>query len=127
MTYQFGTKSLEKLNTVHIDLQKLFRIAITASPLDFSITEGIRSLERQKELVAAKKSTTMNSRHLIGKAVDIAVFIDGKVTWDAKYYKVVADHIKQVAVKLGIAIKWGGDWISFNDSPHFELDSKVYP
>lgn len=124
--YKFGDKSQEKLNTVHPDLQKLFIAAITASPLDFSITEGIRSLERQKELVAAKKSTTMNSRHLTGKAVDIAVFVDGKVTWDAKYYKVVADHIKQVAVKLGIAIKWGGDWVSFNDSPHFELDSKVY-
>ena len=125
--YKFGAKSQEKLSTVHPDLQKLFVAAITASPLDFSITEGIRSLERQKELVAAKKSTTMNSRHLTGKAVDIAVFVDGKVTWDAKYYKVVSDHIKQVAVKLGIAIKWGGDWTSFKDGPHFELDSKVYP
>lgn len=125
--YKFGDKSQEKLLTVHPDLQKLFVAAITASPLDFSITEGIRSLERQKELVAAKKSTTMNSRHLTGKAVDIAVFVDGKVTWDAKYYKVVADHIKQVASKLGIAIKWGGDWTSFKDGPHFELDSKVYP
>jgi peptidoglycan LD-endopeptidase CwlK len=126
MTYNFGNKSLEKLSTVHPDLQKLFKEAITNSPYDFSITEGVRSLERQKELVAAKKSTTMNSRHLTGKAVDIAVFVDGKITWDIRAYKAVAEHIKNVAKLMNIPIVWGGDWKSFVDGPHFELDKKVY-
>jgi peptidoglycan L-alanyl-D-glutamate endopeptidase CwlK len=49
--------------------------AIKESPLDFSITEGLRTKERQKELFSAGKSQTMNSRHLTGKAVDIAVII----------------------------------------------------
>ncbi len=126
MTYNFGNKSLEKLSTVHPDLQKLFKEAITNSPYDFSITEGVRSLERQKELVAAKKSTTMNSRHLTGKAVDIAVIVNGTITWDIRAYKAVADHIKNVAKLLNIAIIWGGDWKSFVDGPHYELDKKVY-
>lgn len=126
MTYNFGNKSLEKLSTVHPDLQKLFKEAITNSPYDFSITEGVRSLERQKELVAAKKSTTMNSRHLTGKAVDIAVFIDGKLTWDIRAYKAVSEHIKSIAKLMNIPIVWGGDWKSFIDGPHFELDKKVY-
>ena len=126
MTYNFGAKSLEKLSTVHTDLQKLFKEAITNSPYDFSITEGVRSLERQKELYDAKKSTTMNSRHLTGKAVDIAVFVDGKLTWDIRAYKAVAEHIKTIAKLMNIPIVWGGDWKSFIDGPHFELDKKVY-
>lgn len=126
MIYNFGAKSLEKLSTVHIDLQKLFKEAVTNSPYDFSITEGVRSLERQKELYDAKKSTTMNSRHLTGKAVDIAVFVDGKLTWDIRAYKAVAEHVKTIAKLMNIPIIWGGDWKSFIDGPHFELDKKVY-
>jgi peptidoglycan L-alanyl-D-glutamate endopeptidase CwlK len=95
--YKFGTKSTERLSTVHPDLQKLFKAAISTSPYDFSITEGVRTIERQKELVEAGKSTTMNSRHLKGNAVDIAVFVDGKLTWDFKYYKQVSEHIKATA------------------------------
>jgi peptidoglycan L-alanyl-D-glutamate endopeptidase CwlK len=127
MTYQFSVKSQDKLSGVHPDLQRVFKEAITASPYDFSITEGLRSLDRQKELLEAKKSTTMNSRHLTGKAVDIAVFIDGKVTWELKYYRVVADHIKAVAVLSDVPLVWGGDWKSFIDGPHFELNRSTYP
>ena len=47
--YKFGNKSIERLATVHPDLQRLFNAAIDNSPYDFSITEGLRSLERQKE------------------------------------------------------------------------------
>lgn len=125
--YKFGNKSKERLSTVHPDLQKLFNEAITNAPYDFSITEGVRSLERQKELVDSKKSTTMNSRHITGKAVDIAVFVDGVISWDIRVYKSVAEHIKTIAKLMNIPIIWGGDWKSFVDGPHFELDRKVYP
>ena len=127
MTYSFSPKSLERLSTVHPLLQRLFKGAIETSPYDFSITEGIRSVERQRYLVDTGKSTTMNSRHLSGKAVDIAVFIDGKVTWDFDKYKEVARHIKDTAHVMNIPIAWGGDWVSFKDGPHFELDRKAYP
>lgn len=124
--YKFGTKSKERLATVHPDLQKLFNAAISTSPYDFSITEGVRSLERQKELLEAGKSTTMNSRHLKGNAVDIAVFVEGKLTWDFKYYKEVSDHIKALSKVMQIPIVWGGDWKSFIDGVHYELDRKFY-
>lgn len=125
--YQFGQKSLEKLSTVHPDLQRVFKEAITTSPYDFAISEGVRSLDRQKELVAQGKSKTLHSRHLTGKAVDIAVFVDGKLTWDLKYYKAVTDHIKAVAVLNDVPIVCGIDWKSFIDGPHIELDRKFYP
>ncbi len=126
MTFSFGTRSKERLKSVHPDLVKVLEEAIKESPLDFSITEGLRTKERQKELFDAGKSQTMNSRHLTGKAVDIAVIKDGKVTWDLKYYRIVTDHIKSVAKKLDIPIVCGIDWVSFVDGPHIELHRSKY-
>ena len=126
MTFSFGNRSKERLNGVHPDMVKVMEEAIKESPLDFSITEGLRTRERQQELFSAGKSQTMNSRHLTGKAADIAVLVDGQVTWDFPKYQIVADHIKKVAKELGIDIVWGGDWQSFKDGPHFELHRSVY-
>ena len=121
--YKFSERSKAKLKTVDIRLQNLMNMAIKESPYDFSITEGIRTLKRQKELVAQGKSKTLKSYHLKGKAVDIAVRVDGKVTWDFKYYKEVAEHIKETARKLGYIITWGGDWKTFKDGPHFQIEN----
>jgi peptidoglycan L-alanyl-D-glutamate endopeptidase CwlK len=105
---------------------KVIEEAIKESPLDFSITEGLRTKERQQELFSAGKSQTMNSRHLTGKAVDIAVIKNGTVTWELKYYRIVTDHIKKVAKELDIPIVCGIDWTSFVDGPHIELHSAKY-
>lgn len=121
--YKFSERSKSKLSTVDVRLQNLMNVAIKESPYDFKITEGLRTVERQKELVKTGKSKTMNSYHLKGKAVDIAVLIDNKITWDFKYYKEVANHIKEVARKLGYVITWGGDWKTFKDGPHFQIEN----
>lgn len=124
--YKFSQKSLNNLSGVHEDMGRLMEEAIKTSPLDFGITEGIRSVTRQKQLVKEGKSQTMRSKHLIGHAVDIAVYVDGKITWDFKYYEVVASHIMAVAAKLNIPIVWGGSWKTFKDGPHFELNGAFY-
>ena len=121
--HKFSERSKAKLKTVDIRLQNLMNMAIKESPYDFSITEGIRTLKRQKELLAQRKTKTLKSYHLTGKAVDIAVWINGEVTWDFKYYKEVANHIKGVARKLGYVITWGGDWKTFKDGPHFQIEN----
>lgn len=126
MTFSFGTKSSERLAQVHPDLQRVFNEAIKNSPLDFSITEGLRTIERQKELFSSGKSQTMRSRHLDGHAVDIGVLVNGALNWDFNNYQLVADHVKSVASKLGITIEWGGDWMSFKDGPHFQLPWSTY-
>lgn len=126
MTFSFGNRSKERLKGVHPDLVKVIEEAIKESPLDFSITEGLRTKERQQELFSSGKSQTMNSRHLTGKAVDIAVLVDGKITWDFPKYQIVADHVKKVAKELEIDIVWGGDWVSFRDGPHYELHRSKY-
>jgi len=125
--YKFSQRSLDRLQGVHPDMVKLMSESIKDSPYDFGITEGRRAIERQQQLVAEGKSQTMNGRHITGHAVDIAIFIDNKVTWDFEKYKEVADHVKKIAASLGISIVWGGDWKSLRDGPHFELRRKEYP
>jgi peptidoglycan L-alanyl-D-glutamate endopeptidase CwlK len=127
MTFALSQRSKDRLKGVHPDLVKVIEEAIKESPLDFSISEGLRTKERQKVLFDSGKSQTMNSRHITGHAIDFAVIKDGEVTWDFKYYQLVADHIKEVAKKLDVPVIWGGDWKSFRDGPHVELNRSKYP
>lgn len=127
MTHSLSQKSLDKLVGVHPDLVRVFTEAITESPLDFSITEGVRSAERQKMLFDSGKSATMNSRHLTGHAMDFCVIIDGKASWNMADYKTVTRHLKDTASKLNVPIECGSDWLSFPDGPHVQLPRKDYP
>ena len=122
MGFKLSQRSIDRMAGVHPDLVKVVELAITRSPLDFSITEGLRTIERQRELVAKKKSQTMKSRHIVGQAVDICVLIDGKANWDFENYRKVADVFKACARELGVTITWGGDWVSFRDGPHFQIE-----
>ena len=122
MGFKLSQRSLSKLAGVHPKLVEVVKLAITKSPLDFSISEGLRTVERQKELVAQKKSQTMKSRHLIGEAVDICVLLDGKANWDFDNYRIVADVFKDCAAELGVKITWGGEWTTLKDGPHFQIE-----
>ena len=73
--YKFHQRSLNNLSTVHPDLQRVMLEAITNSPYDFGVTEGLRTKERQQQLFDQGKSKTLNSRHLSGKAVDVVIFL----------------------------------------------------
>ena len=82
----FGKRSRERLVGVHPDLIIVMSFAIYETDLDFAVIEGMRTLERQKELVKQGASKTLKSRHLTGHAVDIAPYIDGKIRWDWPLY-----------------------------------------
>lgn len=123
--FALGSASELRLIGVHPDLVKVVRLAITRTEVDFSVTEGVRTLERQRQLFAAHATTTMNSRHLTGHAVDLAAYVDGLIRWDWPLYHKIADAMKAAAVELAIPIEWGGDWKSFPDGPHFQLPWKV--
>ncbi len=127
MIFEFSKRSNERLVGVHPDLQRVMRRAISQSPVDFVITEGVRTKAKQAQLVAAGASQTMNSRHLTGHAVDVAAFVGKDVRWDWPLYVQIAKAVKAVATEINVPIVWGGDWKSFRDGPHFELDRKRYP
>ena len=125
MSYKLGTRSLQNLSGVHPDLVAVVKLAISITEQDFTVIEGIRNINRQRQLLKAGKSTTMNSRHITGHAVDM---VPWPVDWnDLERFEVVAEAMKTAAEELDIPIVWGGDWKSFYDAPHFELDRKTYP
>jgi peptidoglycan L-alanyl-D-glutamate endopeptidase CwlK len=124
--FKFGARSEARLVGVHPDLVRVVRRALELSPIDFSVIEGVRTKKRQRELVAAGASWTMNSRHLTGHAVDIAPYIGGTVRWDWPPFYALAKAMKAAAKELGVPIVWGGDWKA-KDGPHFELSWKAYP
>ena len=127
MTFVLGARSLARLKGVHPDLVKVVKRAIKITDTDFTVLEGVRTLAKQREYVAAGASKTMNSRHLTGHAVDLGALVNGKVRWDWPLYHKIAKAMKQAAKELGIPLTWGGSWTKFRDGPHFELPWKQYP
>ena len=127
MSYKLGLRSKQRLKGVHPDLVKVVKRAIEISDVDFTVLEGLRSVDRQRKLVDKGASTTMNSRHLTGHAVDLGAWVGGTVRWDWPLYHKIAAAMKQAAKELDVEIVWGGDWTKFPDGPHFQLDWGKYP
>lgn len=137
----FSKRSKDNLKGVHPNLIKVMTEAIKETPVDFTITEGLRSTQRQQELYAQgrskpgikvtnvdgvkKKSNHQAKDDGYGYAVDLYPYYNGSVqVQDSQVIpklKLIAAHIKKVAKKLNINIIWGGDWRSPYDPPHFEL------
>jgi peptidoglycan L-alanyl-D-glutamate endopeptidase CwlK len=119
-------RSEAKLEGVHADLAKVARRAAEICEIEFIVTEGLRTMKRQRALMAAGASKTLKSRHLTGHAIDVAPLIDGEVRWDWPPFFIIADAMKAAAAELGVAIEWGGDWRGgFKDGPHFQLPWSV--
>ena len=122
-----NSRSLKALKGVHPDLVRVVMRAADLMPDGFIITEGLRTVERQKELFAKGLSKTMNSRHITGHAIDFAPLLsDGTITWKWAAFAPIATSFKKAAAELKVPIVWGGDWKSFRDGPHIELSRAVY-
>lgn len=128
MSFSFSTRSLSNLEGVHPDLVRVMHRALAITKVDFTVVEGLRTLERQKWLFANGKSKTMKSRHLNGHAVDIYPYVNGKVvTTDWKWFNELAVYVKKAAEDEGVDLEWGGDWRTFKDGPHWQLSWESYP
>jgi len=129
----FTDRDLQRLAGLHPDLVRVVERARLAVP--FIVVEGLRTRERQAQLVKAGASRTMNSRHLTGHAVDLAYWLDdgdgtpeaGEVRWDWPLARKLAAAMKASAAEESVALVWGGDWASFPDGPHFELNRRTHP
>ena len=143
-----------RLAGVHSDLVRVVRRAAEGGAM-FRVTEGMRTPERQAELVAKGASQTMNSRHLTGHAVDLAPLDNGDISWNWTHFFSLADAVADAADAEGIPLIWGGAWgrlvgdwpqgrakaaqaayvaerraagrKPFLDGPHFELPAAAYP
>jgi peptidoglycan L-alanyl-D-glutamate endopeptidase CwlK len=129
MARVFSRRSLKNLEGMHPDLVRVVRRALELSAVDFTVVEDVRSLARQKKLLGAGASRTLKSWHLVqddgyGHAVDLYPYYNRSVQVHApfQYFRQIAEAMKAAAAELGIGIGWGGDWKSFCDGPHYQLE-----
>lgn len=146
MTYSLGKKSQAELVGVHPDLVKVVTRAISVSLQDFSIGEGVRTIQRQRELYAQGRTKpgrivtgTMKSRHITGHAVDLwpwPKLPNGNVDWNnTTAFLRIGKAMLGASIELGIPVRWGYDWDNDGilqepgeyDGPHFELAARRYP
>ena len=120
MAYLLGAKSRAELKGVHPDLIRVVERAIQITAQDFSVHDGLRTLEEQKRYVASGVSQTMNSMHRPqpdghGHAVDLVPFINGKLRWEWPAIYPIAAAVWQAARELDVPIRWGGAWVNLSD------------
>lgn len=143
MTIILGQRSLSRLEGLHPDLVRVVKKAAAISDIDFTVLEGLRTVERQKQLMKQGATRTMNSRHITGHAVDLGAMIGGAVRWDWSLYMKIAEIMRSSSASENVPIRWGGTWKllsdiqgpitakslsrSFPDGPHYELWRQAYP
>lgn len=110
MTYRLGAASRRELTGVHRDLVRVVERAIEITPQDFTVHDGIRTIEEQRRHVAAGNSKTMKSKHLAGLAVDLVPWIEGKPRWWWPQIFRIAAAMHTSACDLGVTIRWGVVW-----------------
>jgi peptidoglycan L-alanyl-D-glutamate endopeptidase CwlK len=120
-------RSLGRLEGVHDDLVRVVKRAIEVTQQDFSVLEGLRDIERQRELMLRGASKTMNSRHLTGHAVDLGAYVGGGIRWEWELYVAISRAMFMAAEDCAVHIEWGGHWKTFPDGPHFQLPWGGYP
>ena len=110
MAYKLSTKSQERLMGVEPELKEVVYEAIKVTKIDFGVIEGLRTEEKQKLLVESGASQTMKSKHLEGRAVDLMAYIGGRGSWELNVYDEIADAMKEAAIKVDVAVRWGAAW-----------------
>ncbi len=108
--FSLSQRSIERLDGVDDRLVDVVCRAIEITTVDFGVTEGLRTVETQRQYVANGKSQTMDSKHLRGEAVDLVAYINGQVSWELNLYDNIADAMKQAAIEKNVAIRWGAAW-----------------
>ena len=119
---RFGRKSRERLKGVDARLVNVLNELIKI--MDVTIIEGVRSAERQAELLEKGATKVKYSRHMEGKAVDLAPY---PIDWnnrDGFYY--MGGMIRGIAQQMGLKVRFGGDWASDGDTKDNSFDDLVH-
>ncbi len=118
---KLSKRSWRELQGVHPVLAFAVEEAIKITKQDFMVFDGVRTTKEQEKLVARGVSKTNNSYHLYGLAVDLVAYVNGKPTWEEKYYKEIAIAMKQVIKTHKLkGIDWGYDLWGW-DLAHWQM------
>ena len=110
MAFKLSTRSKDRLIGTESDIVKIVRRAIELTTVDFGVTEGLRTLQKQKEYLEKGVTKTLKSKHLEGKAVDLVAYLGSRISWEITLYDNIADAVRQAAIELDISIRWGAAW-----------------
>jgi len=110
MGFKLSKRSLTNLEGVRPELIEVVNFAIQVTRIDFGVTEGLRTVDRQRELVASGASQTMNSKHIKGHAVDLMAYIGTRASWELNLYDDIADAMRLGAIEVGVPLVWGAAW-----------------
>jgi peptidoglycan L-alanyl-D-glutamate endopeptidase CwlK len=113
--FKFGQRSMAELEGVHPTLVVVAHKALRYSPVDFSVTDGVRTMAEQKAYVDSGVSQTMRSKHLIqddglGHALDLVPYINGRPRWELEPCYKIAKAVQQAAKEEDLSLRWGGGW-----------------
>ena len=75
-----------------------------------------RTVEQQKIYVQTGRSKTMNSKHLDRLAIDLNFFICEKILTTVEEIAPIGKYWESLDAKN----RWGGNFSTFKDAPHFE-------
>ena len=115
---RFGKRSRSRLKGVDTKLVNVLNELIKI--MDVTIIEGVRSAERQAELLEKGATKVKYSRHMEGKAVDLSPY---PIDWnnrDGFYY--MGGMIRGIAHQMGLKVRFGGDWDSDGDTKDNSFD-----
>ena len=119
---RFGKRSKERLKGVKPELVNVLNELVKI--MDVTVIEGLRSQERQDELVAKGASKTKFSKHIEGKAVDIAPY---PIDWeDRDRFHYMGGMIRGIAKQMKVNVRWGGDWDSDGETKDNAFDDLVH-
>ena len=115
MTFRLSQRSMDRLEGVHPAMTAVVERAIQLTDVDFGVTQGVRTLDEQKANVAAGRSQTMASKHLLqddgfSHAVDVVAYVGSDVSWELNMYDNICDAFKTAAEEVECSIKWGAAW-----------------
>ena len=139
LTYDYVlSKSLVRISQLHPTVSKATLLLIKRCyerGVYIVVTQGLRTIVEQNDLYAQGRTKpgpiVTNARggysfHNFGTAIDFALLLNdkGQVSWDMKMdldKDGKADWMEVVEEAKKLGFKWGGDWTSFKDYPHFEM------
>jgi len=137
--FALGKACEAKLVGVHPDLARVVRAAAASCEQKFIVFEGVRTIARERSLIARGASALKNPfrcRHvptqdakygLVGHAVDLVPLVEGRPQWLWPQIYPIARAMKAAALAEQVTIEWGGDWRTFKDGPHYQLPFALYP
>lgn len=132
--YKLSKRSLQQLIGMNPILSFAVTMAIKRTNQDFGILRkgGVRTEQEQLDMYAQgrtkpgnKITWTLNSKHKEGNAVDLVAFVDGKPTWEDKYYKEIEIAMKSVIKDYALNIDWGFD-LWGKDAVHWQISRSDY-